>query len=149
MRSFRIFAVWTVLAVFTAPSLLAAEFGVRAGRHNDSREEFVGAEMAFGSSVVFNPNIEYWLNSDVTVLSGNADLLFQFGRGTFQPYVGGGLGVLYSDNVFGSTSDPLFNLIGGIRFNLDILKPYAQVKYFRLFESGGGDDIAITVGMRF
>ena len=139
-----------VLAVLAAPVLEAAEFGVRAGRYIDAEEEFVGIEASFGEVFVFNPNIEYMLNTDEgTLVTGNADVLYMFSRSRLQPYVGAGLGVLFTDSDFGgSETDILANAIGGIRFNLDFLEPYVQLKYFRVFD-GGGDDLALTVGLRF
>lgn len=139
-----------VLTLIAVPEVFGAGFGVRAGRYNDAEEEFVGVEVAFGEQIEFVPNVEYILtDEDVTQLTGNADLLFNFGRSTVRPYIGAGVGVLYTDTDFGDSTDALFNVIGGLKFNLDFLQPYAQVKYFRLFEDGGGDDIAFTVGLRF
>ena len=139
-----------VLAVLAAPVVEAAEFGVRAGRYIDLEEEFVGIEASFGEVFVFNPNIEYMLNTDDgTLVTGNADVLYMFSRSQLQPYVGAGLGVLFTDSDFeGSETDILANAIAGIRFNLDFLEPYVQLKYFRVFD-GGGDDLALTVGLRF
>lgn len=150
MKFTRILMAAAILSILAAPALEAAEFGVRVGRYIDLEEEFVGIEAAFGEAFVFNPNIEYMLNSDGgTLLTGNADVLYQFSRSTLQPYVGAGLGVLFTDSdLGGSETDILANAIGGIRFDLDFLEPYVQLKYFRVFD-GGGDDLALTVGLRF
>lgn len=143
-----------LLAFALTPTLFAADFGLRAGRYDDIGEEFVGAEVVFDAGAInINPNIEYSLAEDITAGSANIDLtldLGNFARAT--PYVGAGVGLWYADNDAGdSTTDILGNLIGGVQFDLDYLKPYAQVKYFRLLddENGGGDDIAFTVGLRF
>lgn len=151
MKWSRLILVLTLMAVFST-SVSAAEIGVRAGRYNDAEEEFVGVEATFGDRLQFNPNIEYILtdNDDVAV-TANADLLYKFGTAAIKPYVGGGIGVLYTDSDFIDTTEALFNVIGGVRWDLEFLSPYVQVKYFKLFEDDDveGDDIAFTVGLRF
>lgn len=154
MKSVRILSL-SVLALFLVPSALAADFGVRGGLYQDSGDNFVGAEAQFDIGAVnINPNIEYSLADEVTAGSANLDVtvdIGQFNRVT--PYLGAGVGLWYLDDDFGDdTTDLLGNLIGGVSFNLDFLKPYAQVKYFRTLEDdeGGNDhDIAFTVGVRF
>lgn len=155
MKSFRILSLITFVLVLT-PSVLATDFGLRAGRYQDIGENFVGAEMLFDIGALnVNPNIEYSLADNITAGSANIDLTFDIGRlNRVQPYVGAGVGLWYTDDDFGdNTTDLLGNLIGGVQLDLDFLKPYAQVKYFRLLENdnGGGteDDIALTVGLRF
>jgi opacity protein-like surface antigen len=141
-----------------APALFAADFGVRAGQYNDLDAEdnnFVGAEMLFDLGAVnLNPNIEYLLADGITAGSANLDLTFDVGRfSRVTPYVGAGVGLWYVDDDFGdNSSDLLGNLIGGVQFDLDFIKPYAQVKYFRVLQDddgNGGDDLAFTVGLRF
>ena len=147
------FLILTALVLVAAPTMFAADFGVRAGRYDDIEDDFVGAEMVFDlGRINVNPNIEYVLNDDVTAGSANIDLTFniaEFGR--VSPYLGAGVGLWYVDADGGdNTSDLLGNVIGGVSFNLDFLKPYAQVKYFRLIDSDDEDsDIAFTVGLRF
>ena len=153
MKLLRTFAILALVSTL-APALFAADFGIRAGRHNDFGEEFVGAELVFDIGAVnINPNLEYSLAEDITAGSANIDVtvdLGNFSRAT--PYVGAGVGLWYIDADGGdNTTDLLGNLIGGVQFDLDFLKPYAQVKYFRFIddEEDGGDDIALTVGVRF
>ncbi len=154
MKSFRLFSLLALSLVLT-PAVLAADFGIRGGRYNDRGEEFVGAEVVFDiGSINVNPNIEYSLEDDVTAGSANLDLTFDLGNfSRFTPYVGAGVGVQYVDDDAGNdTTDLVGNLIGGVQFELDFLRPYAQVKYFRLIDDNGGDredDIAFTVGLRF
>ena len=155
MKSFRILSLITLVLVLT-PSVLATDFGLRGGRYQDIGEDFVGAEMLFDIGALnVNPNIEYSLADNITAGSANIDLTFDIGRfNRVQPYLGAGVGLWYTDDDFGdNTTDLLGNLIGGVQLDLDFLKPYAQVKYFRLLENdnGGGteDDIALTVGLRF
>jgi opacity protein-like surface antigen len=148
---------FAALALAAAPVLSAAQFGVRAGRYNDADENFVGAEMLFDVGAInVNPNLEYSLADDVTAGSANLDVTFDLANvATFTPYVGAGVGLSYLDTSTASTSTNVVgNLIGGVTFNLSTLKPYAQVKYFRVLdkdENGGDaeDDIALTVGLRF
>lgn len=135
-----------------APAAIAADFGVRAGRFNDAGDNFVGADLELGLGPVrLIPNIEYVLtdNSDDTVLLGSVDLTYEFGRSAIKPYVGAGLGALYTDSDFGDNTESLFNVVGGLKWDLSFIKPYAQVKYFKLFDSSDADDIALTVGIRF
>ena len=152
MKWSRLIPVLALMAVFST-SVFAAEIGVRAGRYNDAEEEFVGVEATFGDRLQFNPNIEYILtDNDDLAITANADLLYKFGTAAIKPYVGGGIGVLYNDDdFFGDTTEPLFNVIGGVRWDLEFLSPYVQVKYFKLFEDDEveGDDIAFTIGLRF
>lgn len=154
MKSLRILSFLAVALVLT-PAVFAADFGVRGGRYDDIGENFVGAEMLFDIGAVnINPNIEYALADDITAGSANLDLTVDIGKfNRVTPYVGAGVGVWYVDDDFGdNTTDLLGNLIGGVQFDLDFLKPYAQVKYFRTIDNdeGGSDhDLAFTVGLRF
>jgi opacity protein-like surface antigen len=156
MKSSRIFAL-LALTFLAAPLLSAADFGVRAGRYNDSGENFVGAEVVFDIGAInVNPNLEYSLADGVTAGTANLDITFDLiNVASFTPYVGAGVGLSYVDTDLGATStDVVGNLIGGVSFNIASLKPYAQVKYFRLLDdnNAGGqtsDDIALTIGLRF
>jgi opacity protein-like surface antigen len=105
-------------------------------------------------AININPNIEYSLAEDITAGSANLDVTFDIGNfNRVSPYLGAGVGLWYVDDDFGdNTTDVLGNLIGGVQFDLDFLKPYAQVKYFRLLEDNDGgaeDDLAFTIGLRF
>lgn len=143
------------LVLLAAPLAFAADFGVRAGRFNDSDADFVGAELDIDlGSFHLNPNLEYQLEDDVTAGTANLDLLYDIGTfGRITPYVGAGVGMLYIAPEGGSSeTDLLGNLIGGVAFDLDFLEPYAQLKYFRVIEDdegGEADDFAIVVGLRF
>jgi len=152
MKSLRFFSLIALILVL-APAAFAAEFGLRAGRLNDADINFVGAEVLFDAGPVnVNPNIEYWLSDvdGVTEGTANLDLTIDFGSSTFKPYVGAGIGLYYVDTNFGSETETLGNLIGGIQFNTAFLKPYGQVKYSRSLEDDGdGDEVALTIGLRF
>ena len=155
MKPLRFFSLLLLILVLT-PALFATDFGLRGGRYNDIGEEFVGAEVVFDAgSININPNLEYSLAEDITAGSANIDLTFDLGNfGRATPYVGAGVGLWYVDDDAGdNTTDLLGNLIGGVQFDLDFLKPYAQLKYFRLIDDddngGTGDDIAFTIGLRF
>lgn len=149
---------WTGIALVLAlaPAAFAAELGVRAGRYNDSHENFVGAELVFDIGAVnINPNIEYSLEDNVTAGSANLDFTFDFGKfSRVTPYVGAGVGLSYYDADTGNdTSNFLGNVIGGVQFDLGTLKPYGQVKYFRVLndsdDEDAEDDVALTIGLRF
>lgn len=154
MKTLRILTLCSI-ALLLAPLVSAADFGVRAGRYNDGDEEFVGVEAIFDVGAVnINPNIEYSLADDITAGSANLDFTFDVvSLGNITPYIGAGVGLAYVDtNVVGTNTDIVGNLIGGVTFNLEFLEPYAQVKYFRVLEDEegeAGDDIALTIGLRF
>jgi opacity protein-like surface antigen len=153
MKSLRIACLIAIALVLT-PALSAADFGVRAGRYNDGDEEFVGAEVAFDvGAITINPNVEYSLADDITAGTANLDVTFDIANiGPLTPYIGAGIGMAYVDDDFATTTDVLGNVIGGVAFNLEFLKPYAQVKYFRVLDNEEGeaeDDIALTIGLRF
>jgi len=154
MKPLRILALLSLLLTL-APSVLAANFGVRAGRYDDIGEEFVGAEMLVDLGMInVNPNLEYSLAENLTAGSANLDVTIDVGRfSRVTPYVGAGVGLWYVDDDAGdNTTDLLGNLIGGVQLDLDFLEPYAQVKYFKVLENDEGDkadDIALTIGLRF
>ena len=150
MKSLRFLAL-VVFVLLLVPAAFAADFGVRAGRLDRANEDFVGVEALYDLGVFnVNPNIEYWLVDDVTEGTANLDVTFDFGSTHIKPYVGAGIGLLYVDDDFGSDTETLGNLIGGVEFDLEFLKPYAQAKYSRSLEnSDGGHEWALTVGLRF
>jgi opacity protein-like surface antigen len=157
MQSMKPFRTLSLLALvlLSAPALFGADFGVRGGHYNDFHEDFVGAELLVDLGAVnINPNIEYALAEDITAGSANLDLTVDVGRfSRVTPYVGAGVGLWYVDDDFGdNTTDLVGNLIGGVSVDLDFIKPYAQVKYFRFLQNDnrdGENDLALTVGLRF
>lgn len=153
---FRSVSLAALLLLIIVPAASAADFGVRAGRYNDSGEKFVGAEVLLDvGRANLNPNIEYLLADDVTAGSVNLDLTFDITTiGSVTPYLGVGAGLAYVEDDFdNSSTEVLGNAIAGLTFNLDFLKPYAQIKYMRSFDddNGSGDDgdLAFTIGLRF
>lgn len=149
---------FVALLALAAPSLFAADFGVRAGRSNDLDEEFIGVDLLIDlGRVNFNPNVEYFLLDedafgDTSAATVNADFTVDFGSSAFQPYVGLGVGLFWVDNDFiDNETETLANAIGGIQWNLEFLKPYAQVKYSRSLDNNDGDndDLAFVIGLRF
>lgn len=155
MKQIRFLSLVAV-AFLVAPLLSAADFGVRAGRYNEAETEFVGAELVFDLGAInLNPNIEYLLEDDTTAGTANLDVTVDIANiSRFTPYVGAGVGYAYAEVGDASAeTDIVGNLIGGVNFNFDFLKPYAQVKYFKVLDNddNGGDDdeLALTVGLRF
>lgn len=142
------------MALLLAPVLSAADFGIRAGRTNDSDHDFVGVEMLFDIGAInINPNLEYSLEDDITSGTANLDITFDVASiGSIKPYIGAGIGMAYTDNDIDTRTDILGNLIGGISLDLRSLQPYAQLKYFRVLDESGGDgadDISLAIGLRF
>jgi hypothetical protein len=154
MKSIRILTLIAV-ALIVAPLATAADFGVRAGRYTDAGEEFVGAEVLFDIGAInVNPNIEYVLgDDDVTSGTINIDVTYDVANiSRLTPYIGAGVGLAYADSdLGGSETEVIGNLLGGVVFHFDTVKPYAQLKYFRGFEQnvGDNDELALTVGLRF
>ena len=154
MKSPRIFALLAAIFVL-APAAFAADFGLRAGRYDEAGQEFVGAELLFDvGSFNVNPNVEYLLEDDVTAGTVNIDLTLDVANlSRLTPYVGAGVGIAYAEaGDAGAQTDVVGNLIGGVAFHVASLQPYAQVKYFRVFDNedeGDDDEIAFTVGLRF
>lgn len=152
MKQFRILSLVVLTLLAIAPAASAIDFGIRAGRFDDGDANFVGAELAIDlGRATINPNVEYFYDIDnATVGSGNLDVTFDIGTfGVVSPYLGAGAGLGYVDTDFGGSDTSLLgNAIGGVRFDLAFLKPYAQVKWVRDFDNDG-DDYALTVGLRF
>jgi hypothetical protein len=150
-RSFAIILVFLASLLF-AQSLHALEFGIRAGRFNDLKENMIGVELAFDvGPFVFNPNFEYVLIDDVDIMSLNADLLYRFARGgRVTPYLGLGVGVMrFEASGFGSEEEWLGNAIAGVAFETGRVKPYVQIKHFRILEETSAYDTMLTIGIRF
>jgi opacity protein-like surface antigen len=152
MKSLRIVSL-ILLTLALAPTLFAGEFGIRAGRSNDTDEDFVGVELLYDLGAVnVNPNIEYSLADDnATAGSINLDLTVDVMQlAALRPYIGAGVGLAYLDPDLGETqTNVVGNVIGGVAFDLAMLKPYAQLKYSRRLENGSDSDVSLAVGLRF
>jgi opacity protein-like surface antigen len=157
MKSTR-FLILILLVLTLSPVALAGQFGVRAGHYDDSDQNFVGVDLLVDLGAVnLNPNIEYSLQDDVTAGSANIDFTWNiFTRGGIEPYVGAGVGLTYADDerINQTDTDLVGNLFGGVAFNLRPVKPYVQLKYFRVLENEAGnqnnkDDFGFAVGVRF
>lgn len=155
-KTLRLLSILAVLCVFV-PAVSAADFGVRAGRSDELEETFIGVDLLIDlGRVNFNPNVEYFLLDDdefgdTNAATVNADFTVDFGSAALQPYVGLGVGLFWVDSDFGDDTETLANAIGGVQWNLEFLKPYAQVKYSRSLENSDGDndDISFVIGLRF
>jgi hypothetical protein len=150
-RSFAAIVVLLASLLF-AQSLQAFEFGIRAGRFNDLKENMIGVEVAFNvGPLVFNPNFEYVLIDELDLMSLNADFLYPFARGgRTTPYLGLGVGVMrFEASGFGSTDEWLGNAIAGVAFGAGRVKPYVQIKHFRFLEETAAHDTMLTIGVRF
>lgn len=152
MKSLRILSL-ILIAFALAPTLFGGEFGVRAGRSNETDEDFVGVEMLYDLGAVnLNPNIEYSLaDDDVTAGSINLDMTVDILQlAVVRPYAGAGVGLAYLDTDLGDAqTNVVGNVLGGVAFDLAPLKPYAQVKYSRRLENGSDSDVTLAVGLRF
>ncbi|HKR64494.1 MAG TPA: hypothetical protein VJZ00_12250 [Thermoanaerobaculia bacterium] len=150
MKRLRLLALLT-LVLASAPALLAADFGVRVGRSNETHENFVGVELVYDlGALTLNPNVEYSLEDDVTAGSVNLDVTVDVLQvSALRPYLGAGVGLSYLDANGASQSNVVGNLIGGINLATGSIEPYGQVKYSRLFENGSDSEVSFAVGLRF
>jgi hypothetical protein len=151
MKSLRI-ATLLALTLAFAPAVFAADFGVRAGRNNETDEDFVGVELLYHLGAInLNPNIEYSLQDDVTAGSVNLDVTVDVLQvSSLRPYLGAGVGMSYFDNDGAETqTNVVGNALGGVAFDLMGLKPYAQLKYSRRLENGSDSETSVAVGLRF
>lgn len=135
---------------------LGPRVGIDVG---DVEEVFIGADARISSPslpVVVNPTFDYYFTSgDLTFwgLSGNA--LYQFGvdNQEFTPYAGGGLGIYRRsfDTQFGSASstDLGLNLLFGIQFPLESVRPFAEAQFTPVFADDSFNLFTIKGGILF
>ncbi|MFP4227986.1 MAG: hypothetical protein ACLFTE_04065 [Salinivenus sp.] len=125
----------------------------------DVEEVFIGADARITSPslpVVVNPTFDYYFTPDGFTfwgLSGNALYPFGIDNQQFTPYAGGGLGI-YSRSVdaqFGSASstDLGLNLLFGIQFPLESVRPFAEAQFTPVFADGSYNLFSIKGGLLF
>lgn len=131
--------------------------GLPVGDLSDATNLFFGADLRVSLGdlpVAANGSFDYYLTDadglTVYTIDLNALYEFQTGNATFVPYAGGGLGItqVSVDTQFGSASDSDvgLNLVGGARFPVGSVEPFAQLN-----ATLGGDNqrVGITGGLLF
>jgi len=137
--------------VLIAPAASAAPIGLQAtgGWYTDNSDFFLGAGARFGlGTITVIPNAEYVFVQDAKQWTLNVDgTMSVLPLGVASVYVGAGIGWMTVDPDHGSSStDTVFNLIGGAGLNALPLKPFGQLKYSI---KNGKDPIQFAVGVRF
>lgn len=107
--------------------------------------------------VVISPSVDFYLTDDfggssLTILAADLNGLYEFQieNPVLVPYLGGGLAITrISVDASGSIVDPSstevgLNLVGGARFPLGSVEPFAQVNF-----TAGADRIGIGGGVLF
>jgi hypothetical protein len=155
MRSLRhsasLFSLAALALGAAAPSVAAADFGVRAGYYFDVEEPFVGAELLarVAPRLYFNPNVEYVLVGEgLSYLTFNGDFHYDFPtRGSNFIWAGAGLGLIRVDpeGPDNSDTDPALNLLAGVGWRTGGVIPYVQGKVI----INGGNEFVLAFGLRF
>jgi len=144
---------------------LGPRIGLPLGDLSDADASlFIGADARITTPslpVVLNPSFDFYFidapeGADVSAFAVDLNALYEFGveNVAFTPYAGGGLAITRFDSevdtAFGSfgssTTEVGLNLIGGARFLLDPVQPFAQLNI-----NIGGDiqRLGITGGVLF
>lgn len=130
----------------------AIRWGVRAGLYTDISEPFIGVEALsrMGASMwYFNPNVEYVLVSDGTLLTVNGDFHYDFRTGSPNTFVwaGGGPALIYTSPPGPASSDTELglNLLAGVGWRAGGMLPYVQGKLVL----ADNNEAVIAFGIRF
>jgi hypothetical protein len=124
--------------------------GVRAGSYRDTDRPFAGVELLsyVGNHFYFNPNGEYVFLDRGQKGTVNFDLHVDIPTSSpVYVWVGGGLGLLYTDTPGAGGSDvaPKGNLLAGVGLSSGRLIPYFQVKLI----AGDQKEAVVALGLRF
>ena len=137
-----------VLFAAVAPAH-ASQLDLRAGSYTDLKKPFAGLgflSRVGGTSLYFNPNVEYVFVDDGRFGTLNFDAHYDLPTGG-APYVwlGGGLAIVHSAPEHGgSTTDARANLLAGVGLRLGHSVPYVQAKLIT-----GYNEFVAAVGIRF
>jgi len=108
------------------------------------------------SEIVISPSVDFYLTDDfggagltIVAVDLNGFYEFQVDEPTFVPYFGGGLAITnISSDISGpldpSTTEVGLNIVGGARFPLGSVEPFAQVNL-----GAGAERIGIAGGLLF
>lgn len=130
MRWIPLIAAVLAAVIFFSARPLYGGIGVHTGYNSDVEQSIVGINgwMSLGGSVlslILNPELHFHPAADPDYTELDANILLGFGdpTGTIVPFVGGGVGFLYT-----SAAPPGYgvNVTGGLLMNILILQPFAQ-----------------------
>lgn len=146
---------------------LGPRLGIPVGDVSDAGGDlFLGADARIETEalpVVINPSFDFYFMDDIPTVGGSVgqslftidvNALYEFGvdNEVFTPYAGGGIGItrysLDADVRNSSTSDTDIglNIVGGARFPLGTVEPFAQLN---AAFGGDWDRLGITGGLLF
>lgn len=140
-----------LFALAAPPAEAEVQFGVRAGFYTDISEPFIGVDALSrlgASQWYFNPNVEYVLVRDATLLTINGDFHYDFRTGSPNMFfwLGGGPAVIYtSPPGFGSDTELGLNLLAGVGWQAGGMVPYVQGKLVL----ADNNEAVIAFGLRF
>jgi hypothetical protein len=135
--------------IMTAGSAGATNLDLRAGSYTELKKPFVGIGLlshVHGTSLYFNPNVEYVFVDDGHFGTLNFDVHYDLPIGR-APYVwiGGGLALVHSaPERGGSSTDARGNILAGLGLRLSGAVVYVQGKYIT-----GYEERVAAVGIRF
>ena len=154
----RMCALIAVVGALLTASMAAAhdkpvEFGVQASVGDNDLDVGIGARVitdfdALGDHFNFIGTFDYFFpGGGLTYweLNGNAVYVFTPRHSSLRPYLGGGLNLGYASGPGGSASKLGLNVVGGINFRGQSLKPFVETKV--VVRNGG--HFVVSAGFRF
>ena len=106
----------------SAQSTVTQEIGPRIGLSINPDQFVIGGQMQFPldpQGLAICPSVELGVGDNVTTIALNGDLYYHFDNAgpNWNPYVGGGVGIVFFDADNGGSDDEIgVNLLGGLRF---------------------------------
>lgn len=145
-----------VLIVSPARADIGIQAGPRTGIELDGQHLSVGGDVRFTfplSPLTLNLSFDYYFIEDQTLFQIGFNPLYYLPLATrhLSPYVGAGMGVTrfaFPETSMGSDSNGVrvgLNLIGGVRFDLPVARPFAQA----MVSLGEIDLYTIGIGVLF
>jgi len=142
---------------------LGPRLGLPLGDFSDATSLYFGADLRAHTDalpVVPNASFDYYLTDTdgFSVFAIDLNALYEFGvdNEAFTPYAGGGLAITRSSSDFtnpatgrtvsSSNSDVGLNIVGGARFPLESVEPFAQLNATL---GGDGQRLGLTGGLLF
>jgi hypothetical protein len=145
-------AVAFALVAFPTPSTAQqSHLGLRAGYNFELEEPTVGGHftLPFARQLDFYPSMDVFLPEAGTRIMFNGDLKYRFLTDTsWDPYLGGGLNLLYRRLDGSGNSDLGANLLGGVEARVGNVHPFLEgrlvIQDDASFQLAGG--LNITLG---
>jgi hypothetical protein len=143
-----------LLALATLPATGAAQqrahLGLRAGYNFDFEDPAVGGHLALPivRRLDFYPSVDVFLPETGTRMLFNGDLKYRFATASaWEPYLGGGINILYRRVAGSGGSEPGGNLLGGIETRVGNVHPFFEGRIVlqdnTSFQLTGGLNIAL------